>query len=658
MKRIINLFLLISSVFLPFLASASEETITLDDVVVTATRYEEPVITVPANIIIISEEDIKNSSAQNIPDLLRTKAGLHVNDITGNRRNFTVDMRGFGESSSSNTLVLVDGRRVNQADLSAVDWVQIPLERISRIEIIKSGRGSVLYGDNATGGVINIFTKESDVFKGGAEISGGSYDTFQSNAYISGSFKDLSLYLSGRYLTSDGYRENSDTEAKDIGLNISYSVHDAFNLNIKSGYHKDNTGLPGSIKESDFASGMSRTDTKYPNDFMDVEDYYLSISPEVYLTDIDMLRFDASARKRSFFSFASGDFGNFSGDSEIDTIILSPHILLKNEYEQIKNTLILGADYTNIENDIINQSLFFGTETIEHFNLKKENFGYYLHDEIAIAERVYLSGGYRHDRTEFSFDPSTPEKVDMQKDLYTVGITVMVSQKSYVYSSFSRSFRYPLLDEQYSFFTNSVNTDLASQSSDNFEIGARQYFSDSAYIHLNFFNTNTDDEIFFNANTYMNENLDGTAKRQGIEMAFSVEPFQWMKVKGGYTYLHTKIKGGAFDGSKIPNAPEHQASFEVTSDLGKGFILSLNGIYIGKRPFISDFSNSYDNQKSYTVFNSKLEYQWKSLRAFLNINNLTDKEYSEYGVLGGFPVEKAYYPSPERNFLAGVSIEF
>jgi outer membrane receptor protein involved in Fe transport len=128
-------------------------------------------------------------------------------------------------------------------------------------------------------------------------------------------------------------------------------------------------------------------------------------------------------------------------------------------------------------------------------------------------------------------------------------------------------------------------------------------------------------------------------------------------VKGGYTYLDATVKGGDFRGKDVPNVPKHKAALEAISSLGKGFTISLNGIYIGERPFVSDFSNDFSNQKSYLVLNSKIIYQWKSLNAFLDINNLTNREYSEYGVIGGSPIEKAFYPSPKINFLAGLSIE-
>jgi iron complex outermembrane receptor protein len=638
---------------------AEEKIPILEEIVVTATRYEEKTTSIPASVTVISEKDIQESTAQTIPDLLRTEVGIHVNDITGNRRTFTVDLRGFGETASFNTLVLVDGRRINEPDLSGVDWTEIPLERVERIEIIRGGSGSVLYGDNAAGGVINIITKEGDKLKGGGEIATGSYSTFKSDAYASGSLDNLSFYLSGRYFTSDGYRENSDTEAKDLGVNLNYYANGIMKLHISSGYHKDDTGLPGALKESDFAAGISRTGSKNPNDFADVEDYYVQAVPEIYFLKDNIVKVDMSFRKRNWLSFATGDWGNFTGDSEIKTVLFSPQILVKNSIDIVRNNLILGFDYQNADDDIVNESLFFGFSSTGMFDLKKKDYGYYFHDEINIADSLYVSGGYRHDRAEFTFKfkPSSPERIVMDEDAYTAGINYVFFKKSYVYCSFSRSFRYPLLDELYSFVTNTVNTGLVPQTSDDYEVGARYYFSDKAYAHLNFFRINTRNEIFFNPMTFTNENLDGKTRRDGIEVSLNAEVNKWLTVRGGYSYLNAKIKKGEFKGNKVPDVPKHKATVEAVSSLGRGFTFMLNGAYIGGRPFVSDFANAFSNQNSYFVFNGKITYQWKALIAFLEINNITNKEYSEYGVIGGFPIEKSFYPSPERNFLVGLSMK-
>ncbi|OHE61311.1 MAG: hypothetical protein A2Z47_14800 [Thermodesulfovibrio sp. RBG_19FT_COMBO_42_12] len=658
MKQFLAFYLFITYIFLPYLASAENKTVNLEEVIVTATRYEEQPSKVPANITVITEEDINNSSAQNIPELLRTEIGILVNDITGNRRNYTVDLRGFGETAPLNTLVLVDGRRINQPDLSGVDWTEIPLERVKKIEIIRGGRGSILYGDNATGGVINIITKEGDALNAGGELSAGSYGTFKSSAYLNGSLKGLTVSLTGNYLISDGYRDNSNTEAKDVGLNASYAIKDFIKLHFSTGYHKDDTGLPGALKESDFAAGASRTDSQYPDDYIDVEDYYFKFVPEVSFLDDNIFKIDTSFRKREFISFSSGDFGNFLGNSEIKTVIISPQILLNNTIGVTKNILTLGVDYVEADNDVVNESLFFGVSSVGIFDLQKKNYGYYLHDEINITDRLYLSGGYRYDRAEFTFNPSTPDEINMHNNLYTAGINYTFYKKSYIYFSYSRSFRYPLLDELYSFFTNTVNTDLDPQSTDDCEIGIRHYFTDEVYAHLNLFRIDTDKEIFFNPITYVNENLDGKTRRDAVEISFFAKPAEWLTLKAGYTYLDAEIKEGTFKGNEVPNVPKHKAAVDVVTSLGRGLTIALNGVYVGERPFISDFCNDFSDQESYVILNSKIQYQWKSLKAFLNINNLTNNEYSEFGVLGGVPIEKAFYPSPKINFLAGFSIDF
>jgi len=132
---------------------------------------------------------------------------------------------------------------------------------------------------------------------------------------------------------------------------------------------------------------------------------------------------------------------------------------------------------------------------------------------------------------------------------------------------------------------------------------------------------------------------------------------KWLTLRGGYSYLNAKIKGGEFKGNKVPNVPHHKVTVEAVSSLGRGFTCMVNGIYVGGRPFVSDFANAFSNQSSYFVLNGKIMYQWKALTAFLDISNITNREYAEYGVIGGSPNEKSFYPSPERNFLVGLSME-
>jgi iron complex outermembrane receptor protein len=639
----------------------------LPEIVVTATRYEEKVQKIPANVSVITRDEIKNSTAQNIPELLRMQPGVKVNDINGGRRSYTIDLRGFGESASSNTLVLVDGRRINQADLSGVDWVQIPLDRVERIEIIRGGRGSVFYGDNASGGVINIITREGDQFRAGAEYARGSYDTNKVNAYVSGMKNNLSFLLSGSYLGTEGYRDNSDQVARDIGLNMDYYIGSIARINFSTGYHEDEAGLPGALFEDELKD--DRKQTNFSDDFAEIADYYYKLRPEIYFWDDSMFRIDASFRERDTTSFASFSGGNFTGDTEIKTVAVSPLILFKNSFGNVQNSLTVGFDYEKVEEDILNSSVFFGSPSVGEFDLDKEGHGYYIYDDLAPVKNLSLSLGYRYDKADYDFDSkikeppgvqTSPASTSLDAEAYTAGINYAFNGKSYIYFSYNHSFRYPLLDEFFSFFMNTIEEDLKQQRSDGYEAGVRYYFTDIIYSHVNFFRIDTEDEIFYNLISFANENLDGETRRQGVEVSFNAGLNEWWSLNGSYTYLDGEITSGQFKDNEIPDAPEHKATAGTVLSKS-GFTFALDGIYVGDRVFISDFANDFSDQDEYLVFNTKFMYKWKVLTAFLDINNIFDNEYSEYGVIGfnsaTFQNEEAFYPSQKRNFLFGISVD-
>lgn len=630
------------------LALAQEKIYKLDDIVITASRYEEPVSTVPANVTIISDEDIKNSTAQDIPELL-SNSGFHISDITGNRRSFTVDIRGFGETSPLNTLVLIDGRKVNSPDLSGVDWNQIPKDAIKRIEIIRGSSGSIIYGDNATGGVINIITKEGDkLLKGGSEFIAGSYKTFKNNTFISGNVKDISFYLTGNIWTSEGYRDNSKSEIKDLDANIGYIIKDFMKLNLTTGYHFDNTRLPGALLQSDLNKDVSRTSTTHPNDFAKTEDYYFKIQPEVYFHKNNIFKIDISFRKRDARFLWVSEWGESNWNSLISTLSASPQIVFNNKIFTMDNTFTLGLDYQKSEDKI--------TSTTK-YDLKKENYGGYAHNEIKFSDKIAFATGYRYDKSDFKFSPATNSSATAKENVYTTGLNYNVYKKSYLYLNYAKGFRYPVFDELYNYYTNTINANLTNQTSDNYETGGRYYFTDNCYTHLNLFRIDTKKEIFFNPTTSANENLDGKTQRQGVEISLQAKPTEQLTLKSGYTYINALITEGTFKDKKVPGVPTHKVNAETIYDIIKGLSVSLNSIYIGNRYFISDFSNTLDKQDSYLIFNSRVQYQWKNLKTFLTVNNLTNKKYSEYGVKNSTG-KKAYYPSPERNFLLGMSVNF
>jgi len=103
------------------------------EVVVSATRLEERHVDRAVNVMVISAEDIRNSAAKTLSDLLGTRAAITVHDLFGNNAaNATVDLRGFGVTAGQNTLILVDGRRLGDIDLSGLQWSAMPFAAIER----------------------------------------------------------------------------------------------------------------------------------------------------------------------------------------------------------------------------------------------------------------------------------------------------------------------------------------------------------------------------------------------------------------------------------------------------------------------------------------------------------------------------------------------
>lgn len=141
----------------------------------------------PAAVYVITQEDIRRSGANNLPEVLRLAPGVSVSNISGSA--WAVSIRGFGNIYSNKLLVLVDGRTVYSALLSGTLWGEelVMLEDIERIEVIR-GPGATMWGANAVSGVINIITKNTKDTHGGlAAVSGGTYHPIKGRIRYGGS---------------------------------------------------------------------------------------------------------------------------------------------------------------------------------------------------------------------------------------------------------------------------------------------------------------------------------------------------------------------------------------------------------------------------------------------------------------------------------------
>jgi iron complex outermembrane receptor protein len=645
-------------ILFPFYLLAQEDEVTLGEVVVTATRDVEEIRKIPAGVSVVTKEKIEQSNAQNVVDLLRNEINIEVRDIYGNGKSASVDIRGFGETGLLNTLVLVDGRRVNNIDLSGADWTQIPLDQVERIEIIR-GAGSVLYGDNAAGGVINIITKKPEKpFSASAEILGGSYHYNKEGGSVGGKWGPLSAILNGSYSATNGYRENGFLRTKDVGGKAIYDLNENISFNLSGSFHQDDQGLPGALPKAIYE--VNRRATLAPDDKAKTEDWYLALGTKARLRDFGRFEMDLSYRDRNvedlFRSFSFEDKRNLS------TWGVTPRYILEKPVWILPNKLTFGLDFYHSDSDVFSESSF-GSNRVE---VKKRSTGLYLLDELSLLKNLILSAGYRQEWVTYDLFQDLPRAKDKMNDnepAWNVSLNYLFDKKSSAFLSVKRSFRFPVSDELIQYFpTFQVNPDIRPQTGYQYEAGVRHAFTDQIEANLTLFWIETRNEIFYNPYTYSNENFPKT-RRQGIEFGTRARPLQWLTLWGNYSYIKPSLQEKPYSGNDIPGVPRHKGSigtdvdFGKVFDFGKGFLLSSSVNIVASSYFISDWANQVERLRGYYTWDAKLSYAWKGLKAFVGVNNLTNQKYSQFGVINTTGAE-FFYASPTRNFIGGVSYIF
>ncbi|MBI4711808.1 MAG: TonB-dependent receptor, partial [Planctomycetes bacterium] len=574
-------------------AEPTKESADIKEIIVTATRSEKESIKVPNNITVITESDIKRSGAQTIPDILRTEAGLVVRDWSGSGKFVSIDIRGFGGTGELNTLVLVDGRRVNSIDLSATDWLQVPLAAVSRIEVIR-GHGSVLYGDNAAGGVVNIITKKGAVESQrhpalmrenttyDIKQSAGSYNTSIFSLDARGGGDDLTFSISQNNRNTDGYRQNSYLISQDSNIGLGLKFSPDLNLDFTLGMHDDKYGLPGYLTPAQ-VSTLGRKATVNPDDNGSTTDYYYQLHLNSVLNDEGKLTVDVSSRQRT----SSFLYGGWAGEIRIDSAHFSPRYTFTADPYKIITGLDVFRDKANLYGD----------------DNDKESVGLYALGEASI-DKFNLTGGWRFDKVEYVFDAAFLPAVTQSHRRNTVqaGGAYLYQKDSSVYLNLSQSYRFPAVDEYFSAWSG-LNTNLKPQSGYQTEAGVKHTFTKSLYGSLSAFRMNINNEIYYNPYSGpfgANENYERT-RHQGIETACRYTISKELKAGMNYTYTQAEFVGGMFDGNTVPGVPNRKGSLLLAYTPIGGLEAGLQSNYVGSRYRISDQPNALAPQSGYST---------------------------------------------------------
>lgn len=663
-----------------------------DSVTVTATRFAEDVRRLPASTSVITAEDIQKSAARTLPELLQEQVGITMKDFYGNNAAITsIDLRGFGVTGPQNTLILLDGRRISDIDLSGVQWSAVPLAGIERIEILR-GTGAVLYGDGASAGVINIVTRSP--LKQGAMLEAfgrvATFNTREGQLYGNHASGNFGINASVYGYTSEGYRANNRNEQQNNTLGMRWALGDT-TLDLRAGTDSQDLRLPGarriqpSIGLNEYAT--ERRGAQTPLDFSsrDGKRIGLVLGHRLGEAELNVGLDWRDKDQRSYFDQTG--FPIYRADG-LDVSSLTPRLRLPFATGAIRHRLTLGADFHAWRYDSRRSNLPENTaRPINHVRASQDNQAFYFFDLVEVARATQASFGWRTERVRYAasdtvdvaapgffFNNAAPEaRRTLRQRAWELGLRHAFSPAWSVFGRTGRSFRFVNVDEIYEndAFFNPQFQILRPQRSLTHEAGT-QWRRSANTARLTVFHTKVSDEIHLDpfSTGVGNTNLP-PSRRRGLEFDGGWQAAEGLRFRLGYAYTDARfiegvLAGSAFAigtnlavaGKHVPLVPRHKLNAGVTWDLSAATQFSGSLTSLSSQFMDNDEPNTLGvSIPGYTTVDLKLAHRFAWGRLALTLNNLFGSDYYTYAVRSAFVADRyAVYPLPGRT--VGLSAEF
>jgi len=661
-----------------------------DAVIITAPRFPEDVRRLPASVTVVSEEDIAKSAARTLPELLSAEVGLTMKDFYGNNAAVTsVDLRGFGVTGPQNTLILLDGRRLNDFDLSGVQWSAVPISSVERIEIMR-GTGAVLYGDAASAGVVNIVTRSPLRQGRDLELFGraGSYGTLEGQLYAGAAGDRLGVNGSVYGYRSDGYRANNRNEQQNNTLNLRSVVGDGA-LDLRFGTDRQDIRLPGgrfvqpSIGLDEYAADPRGTGT--PLDYASRDGARAGLSFLQRVGEAEFLLGVDFRDKKQLSYFDQGGFPS-TRDDRLELASLTPRFRLPIG----KHKLVAGADwhswrYRSLRAD---RPENLGRPA-NRVAVDQDTAGWYLQDTLELTPATLLTLGWREERAEYSGDDvadtgspacafctAAPALRETQSQhAWELGLRHALDARWVLFGRAGRSFRFVNAEEIYendAFF--SAQFQLLRPQQARTREGGVEWRRGAAAARAALFRTDVTDEIHLDPFTtgVGNTNLP-PSRRQGIELDGRLPAGRALRLSAAYAYTDAKFTEGTLAGSPfaigtnlpiegrtVPLVPRHKLNLGAAWELAPRTTLSGALTALSDQVLDNDEPNTLGRRiPAYYVVDVKLAQRFAWGRLAAAVNNLFDEAYYTYAVRSAFtPDRYAVYPLPGRTLSLTAELRF
>jgi len=594
--------------------AAETEPIEVEKIVVTGSRTEENYSDSSRSIDIINSKDIEETQATDLSDVLSYTDSIEVSNYGGPGASKTLKMRG---STSSQVMVLIDGRPVNSPRDGQTDLSTIPLDNIDRVEILH-GPASSLYGSTAMGGVVQILTKKPPIQGSSTEATSsfGTFRTYQERLSHGQRIGDFGYLISGGYQSSQGFRENSAFNSKDFNAKMEYDLTANQNISINTGFYNSLVGTPGEITSVDPDDKQRVLKNFIDLDWQMTIDANTAVSAKVY-NNYDRLEF----MENEAVSLFDTPFSKFIHTTQTRGVDVQLDKQFNDFYRAIG-----GINYILNLND--------STSTAKH---KYTVFAGYLNNEFNIRENLKADLGARiDDYSNFGLQASP-----------SLSVLYKIKEKTKLHGLISRSFRAPTFNDLYWPDEGWAigNPNLRPEKGTSGEIGIETEINKNIRTNMTYFKSFYNDLIQWApdvAGVWTPTNV-SSAIIEGIELENTWLPVDKLEVGFNYTYQLAKDdKTHKF----LIYQPKNKINLSIEHKDILGWSVGINSQWTGLK-----FNDAANTQKVKGVFvlGFRASKKWKTgITYFMNINNALNKKYQ--------PVRN--YPAPGFDLTSGIKLEF
>ena len=591
-----------------------------EDIVVTASGFEQPRSETGQAITVIDEERLAELQAVSITDALETAPGVIIATRGPVGSQASVFLRG---GNSSQTLVLVDGVRINDPSSpnAAFDFGALLTGNIGRVEVLR-GPNSVIWGSQAIGGVVNVQSlapTEALAARIGAEY--GYADSVRANANLSGTSGMFEGSVGGAYYRTDGISALAGGTEKDGYEN--YAANGRLKVNLAENIALDFRGYynRGTIEyDAAFGGGPNSLPISKNRQFVGYAGANFDLVDERFRNRVAYARTDISRVGSDPVVFS---FNNFDVEGTIDRFEYHGSFDLADAA-----TIVFGAEH---ERTFASTS-FEGAPADVARNTVTSGFGQLIVRPFA---GLTLTGGVRHD----DYSDYGGQTTLGGNAAYTPngGDTVLRA-------TYGEGFRAPTLTEGQPPFG---NPDLRPETARNFDLGAEHSFLDGrARVFATYFNRRSNNQITFSFVSFQSENI-GRVKTEGVELGFALQPTDRLSVQANYTLTDSiNRSAGANFGNRLELRPQHSGS--LTIDWQTPWRVKLGGTLLLTG---DSFDNAANNVRldGYALANIRAALPVSdAIQLYGRVDNVFDTDYTTV----------ARYNTYGRNAHVGVRARF